>query len=128
MKLQDLKTGMLVQTNDGNWRVVVRGICDTGYSYAKDRLVAINDGFTFVPLDKYYDDLIGNCSDWTINKVATIHYALDVFRGTNSVETLNGFKVIWQRKTDQEEQLENLINDLQNQLNNAQEKLKEIRG
>ena len=119
MTKSDLKTGMLVQTKEGNWYVFI-GEIFLNLSTMNNLLL------------RYFDnDLIYVfSSDFNIVKVANISYIGNVFRAykeNRTIEKVDGFKVIWQRESEKETQLNTLISKLKIQLEEAQKELANIK-
>lgn len=121
-----LKTGMLVQHKNNEWSVVMLGV-EHGYD-AKDILLNTNDGLRYRRLSDYNDNLKrtwDNSGD--IVKVATVGYIGDIFRtykSSKSVESIEGFKIIYDKTKDEtKDKLQKTIDTLRTQLKQAQEEL-----
>lgn len=120
-----LRTGMLVQHKNNEWSVVMLGV-EHERSY-KDIVVSLGNT-RCIELNELSDDLrnIGGNNQWTITKVATVSYIGDIFRSYKSgtpMESISGFKVLWQRESEQQVKLQGIISDLQDKLEQAQEEL-----
>lgn len=121
MTKDDLKTGMVVETRDGNKYMVIRGEFNTT-NYGEQSLMFIRpDGFNHN--DVYADDLIHTkYKDFDVVKI----YAPPM-RGFK--DTLNDERnLIWERKSTREVCLEKEIEHLKAQLKEAEVELEKERG
>lgn len=131
MNKSDLKTGMLVQTRNGKWFFVIKDMVNEA---GKDILVYLSYTMReYMNLNRYCENLIHPSEDYSIDKVANCKFSIDFFmkQPTNEkhVESLEGFKIIWDRnKKSKEKELENLILQLSQQLKEAEDKLDEIKS
>jgi hypothetical protein len=121
MTKEELKNFMLVQYRCGDWRLVV-----------DNNLYDLKDGDNSNSLMNYNNDLVYNsmlACNLDIVKIAKIGFLEDIFSGMIRqlpVEKFEGFTILWQRKSEEQEKLEQVIADLQQQINTAQKKLEEI--
>ena len=129
----DLKTGMLVQTSDEIWWVVIR---ENGcHKQSKDILIRYKkrEYIGWNKLDLYAEDLSYTGQfpeDSTIIKIASCDYFTQIFTEGIDVNRLVGFKVIWERPKENPKviQLESLCLKLESQLEDAREELRKIKG
>lgn len=125
----ELKNYQLVQLRDGDWYVLFR---DTGYGYYKDLLAGYGK-IQQTNLDTHEDDLTYCDYSIDIMKVASAN-TLDILKGvlkkdcSTPAEQLSSFKVIWERKNHKVSQLESVVSNLQEQIQKAQDELKELRA
>jgi hypothetical protein len=121
MKKSDLKTGMLVKDRDNRWYVVLKD-----RHGAKDIISGIIEGSGFDGLEHYNDNLINKSgfkhSDFMI--VATPN--ISTMYGLKGAIDKEDYTILWQRKSEKEEQLENIIGELQGQLKEKLNELEEI--
>jgi|GEM_PF-6752098 len=129
----DLKTGMLVQTSDEIWWVVIR---ENGcHKQSKDILIRYKkrEYIGWNKLALYAEDLSYTGQfpeDSTIIKIASCDYFTQIFTEGIDVNRLVGFKVIWERPKENPKviQLESLCLKLESQLEDAREELRKIKG
>ncbi len=115
-----LKTGQLVQTREGQWFVVMKDHGCTNPTY--DMIIDSTGGH--LSLNKYNNDLTytGCYADcFEIVKVTTFKYLGDIFGSikAKSPEELSGFKVIWQRESEEVQRQKELVSQLKKQLADA---------
>lgn len=131
MTKDQLRTGMLVQTRNGDWYIVQIGAKE--YFRSIDYLINLKSG-TYLNIKDYNQDLTErDMCKYDIVKVIECEYIGNVFRGIQddlSPEQFDGAKVIWQRTevNPKVQQLESLIEKLKSQLESAEGELKSIKS
>jgi hypothetical protein len=123
----DLKTGMLVQTRDGEWRLVMLGVeCEEETRDVLARLFS----WGFFDIEDLTDDLMNTgCSGASLDvmKVATVRTPGIIFKALRegtSIEDCTGFTVVYERPDDAKEQRKK---ELQGQIEKIQSELEELR-
>lgn len=137
MRKSDLKTGMLVQTRNNEWYFVFKDIAN---EVENDIIVNLRKSYgetdlihrEFMPLSYYNENLTlkDRTIKWDIVKVAECNCSVSFFTNitTNEfVQSLKGFQIVWERKSEKEEQLNELIFKLESQLSEAKEELNKIK-
>ena len=126
MTKDDLKNGMLVQHKNGRWGFIQ--LATDYYGKQKDLIIDYK-WLSQLSVETLNEAL--EYGDWTIQKIATVDYVGDLFHAIQDgakVESIGGFKVIWERQNPKVQQLESLVSKLESQLKEAQDELKEIQA
>ena len=123
MTKSELKTGYIVEIGSGNKFMVFKDTFDKD-----DKLITGNCGFIF--LYNYSEDLIFLTSDhsWDVIKIYESSNIQTAFGTISTGKYSEELSLIWDRKNENEKEkkLNKLIKDLEGQLNNAKQLLKEI--
>lgn len=132
MTKNDLKTGMLVQTKDLRWWMIIKNAQQEDITQDIYILHKTNDWMPFVRWD---DNLQMICTKgnytlekYTVIKVAKINAMTGFLRGDIVPEKLAGFRVIWERIGEKEQQLTAIITKLAQQMKEAELELEKIQG
>lgn len=129
MKKEELKTGMVVTHRNGIRSVVMRDCFD-----GSDKLIDLYDG-CFISLSSVADGLTTPFSSaWDITKVERHGELSFLFRDVFAKSLERHYpcmrgrapRLLWKRDDPKKAKLETLINDLQKQIKDAKEKLKEF--
>ena len=121
----DLKNGMLVQTKDDDWYMVMREATVEGE--IMDMLICASDR-GYLDIKDYTNDLkdVDNEDQFDIVRVATVEDPTEIFevlREGSPVEYCEDFKIIWTREDPRVVELKETISKLQEQLKTAQDEL-----
>jgi hypothetical protein len=126
MKKSDLKTGMLVQTRDGKWRITMLNTRsgDFLYGYTGEGTLGLS----------YFDDnlkrTLGDNAKFDVIKVLNT-YGSDVIKGLNDnnmTDIIRNYTVLWEEESSKIKEVRDLINKLQTQLIDAKNELDKLKG
>jgi len=130
----DLKTGMLVQTQNGNWYMVQLNTYVDGDSIYRDVIVNLSSG-NYLCLRNYSIEFKELCGIDSLNftKIVQVRYIGDIFRAVRyntPIEFIQEFKILWERPKENPKvnQLESLCLKLESQLEDAREELQKIKA
>lgn len=129
MKKSDIKTGMLVQTRNGDWHVAMIDTSPAWYGETSF-FVDMSDG-DYLGINDYSDTLLRLDKKYDVVKVAATDcpwHVFRVFRNGDEPEQIYGFKIIWERQEEdpKAKQLKELCSKLKDQLKAAEEELQAI--
>jgi hypothetical protein len=118
MTKQDLESGMIVKTRNGNW-----------YLVDCDELLQLDD-YEELDLEDYYDDLTSE-DDEEFDIVLVANLPIEdvlyyVREKDEDIEKDSAFELIWSEKSKKEEELEKVISDFERQLKEAKEELENL--
>jgi hypothetical protein len=124
--MDDLKTGYIVETRNGHKLMVFAESYEN-----KKQMIEADNGHRRWDFSDYRDDLTPHSDDnWDIMKVFKAKTLVQAFRhfDSNSEGYKEDMELVWERESEKEVKLNKVISDLEQQLTNAKEELKGIRG
>lgn len=127
MTKNELRNGMFVQLENGDWYMVSKGVEIGSLGYI-DAFVNIQGGF--MDMERYSNDLRRGSNGYSVKKVVKpeyFNYVLSQLIDGKTPDKFSEVKVLWERSNPKIIEVESLISKLQGQLEAAKAELEALR-